>query len=73
MKDSFGYNKEIKREKPYLQYKLIYKHCLKKTWDDRFAGKLGEWGILRKGGILVMGDYFEMGDWNPFTDYVLLL
>ena len=29
VKDSFGYNKEIKREKPYLQYKLmIYKHCL---------------------------------------------
>ena len=29
---------------------------IRKTWDDRFAGKVGEWEILRNGGggILVM-------------------
>ena len=28
---------------------------IRKTWDDRFAGKVGGWGILRNGG----GDDFE--------------
>ena len=23
---------------------------IRKTWDDRFAGKVGGWGILRNGG-----------------------
>ena len=26
----------------------------RKTWDDRFAGNVEGWGILRNGGILVM-------------------
>ena len=25
-----------------------------KTWDDRFASKVGGWGILRNGKILIM-------------------
>ena len=28
---------------------------MRKIWDDRFAGKLEGWGILRNGGILVIG------------------
>ena len=28
---------------------------LRKTWDDQFPGKMGEWEILRNGRILVMG------------------
>ena len=28
---------------------------IRKTWDDRFAGKVGGWTFLRNGGILVMG------------------
>ena len=36
----------------------------RKTWDDRFVGKVGRWGILRNGGdpsngvgmILKLGD-----------------
>ena len=27
---------------------------IRKTWDDGFVGKVGGWGILRNGGILVM-------------------
>ena len=27
-----------------------------KTWDDKFAGKVGGWRILRNRGILIMGD-----------------
>ena len=23
---------------------------IRKTWDDRFTGKMGGWGILRNGG-----------------------
>ena len=34
---------------------------IRKTWDDGFAGEVGGWGILRDGGILVMGDDFEIG------------
>ena len=35
---------------------------IRKTQDDRFAGKVGGWGILRNGEILVMArDDFEMG------------
>ena len=34
---------------------------IRKTWDDWFASKIGGWGILRNGGILVMGYDFEMG------------
>ena len=28
---------------------------IRKTWDDQFPIKMGEWGILRNGRILVMG------------------
>ena len=28
---------------------------MRKIWDNRFAGKLEGWGILRNGGILVIG------------------
>ena len=28
---------------------------MRKSWDDQFAGKVGEWGILRNGVILIMG------------------
>ena len=28
---------------------------IRKTWDDGFASEVGRWGILRNGGILVMG------------------
>ena len=28
---------------------------IRKTWDDRFAGKMGGWGALRNGGIPVKG------------------
>ena len=28
---------------------------IRKTLDDKFPAKVGEWGILRNGGILVMG------------------
>ena len=31
---------------------------IRKTWDDRFDGKVGRWGFLRNGGILVMGGRF---------------
>ena len=34
---------------------------IRKTWEDRFAGKMAGWGILKNGGMLVMGDDFEMG------------
>ena len=34
---------------------------IRKTWEDRFADKLAGWGILKNGGMLVMGDDFEMG------------
>ena len=34
---------------------------IRKTWEDRFAGKVAGWGILKNGGMLVMGDDFEMG------------
>ena len=34
---------------------------IRKTWYDGFAGEVGGWGILRDGGILVMGDDFEIG------------
>ena len=32
---------------------------IRKTSDDRFVGKMGEWKFLRNGGILVMGDDLE--------------
>ena len=38
---------------------------IRKTWDDQFVGKIGGLGILRNGGILVMGDDFEMGGLIP--------
>ena len=50
VKDSLGYNKKVARMGK-----------VRKTREDRFAAKVGGWGILRNGGILVMGDYFEMG------------
>ena len=28
---------------------------IRKTLDDKFPAKVGGWGILRNGGILVMG------------------
>ena len=28
---------------------------IRKTWDDGFAGQVGEWGILRNGGDFEMG------------------
>ena len=34
---------------------------IRKAWDDQFAGKMGGWGILKNGGILIMGSNFEMG------------
>ena len=34
---------------------------IRKTWEDRFADKVAGWGILKNGGMLVMGDDFEMG------------
>ena len=51
---------------------------LRKTWNDRFVGKVRGWGILRNGGgagggggIPVMGDDFETGGgWYTFTNYV---
>ena len=33
---------------------------IRKTWEDQFACKVGGWGILRNGGILIMGDDFDM-------------
>ena len=27
---------------------------IRKTWDDRFAGKVGGWGILRNGGGMIL-------------------
>ena len=42
---------------------------IRKAWDDQFAGKMGGWGILKNGGILIMGGNFEMGGgWYPFMD-----
>ena len=29
---------------------------IRKTWDDGFADKVGGWGILRNGGILIIRD-----------------
>ena len=47
---------------------------IRKTLDGGFAGKVGGWGILRNGGDPRNGgDDFEIGDWYPFTDYVLSL
>ena len=40
---------------------------IRKTWDDQFDGKIGRLGILRNGGILVMGDDFEM--WGLIPNY----
>ena len=34
---------------------------IRKTWNDWFDSKIRGWGILRNGGILVMGYDFEMG------------
>ena len=28
---------------------------IRKTWDEGFAGKVGGWGILRNGAILIIG------------------
>ena len=45
---------------------------IRKSWDDQFAGKVVEWGILRNGVILVMGggDHSGMeGSLYAFTDY----
>ena len=43
---------------------------IRKTWDDWFAGKVGGWGILRHGGILVMGDNFEIGGGGADTPFL---
>ena len=32
-----------------LNFKFAFL-SIRKTWDDRFAGKVGEWGIPRRGG-----------------------
>ena len=32
-------------------------------------GDFKKWGDPSNGGILVMGDDFEMGGWYPFTEY----
>ena len=46
---------------------------LRKTWDDRFAGKVGGGGMgdLNKqgGGSQKWGDDFEMEGWDPFMDH----
>ena len=54
---------------------------ISKIWDGRFVGKMGrtwgdggQWEILKNGGILVMGDDFEMGGAGyPFTNYEYVL
>ena len=51
-------------------YSTVVFLLIRTTWDDRITSKVGVWGILRNGGILVMGDDFEMGDRYHFTDYV---
>ena len=39
---------------------------IRKTWVDGFASEVGGWRILRNGGgILVMGDDFEIGGLIP--------
>ena len=42
-----------------LNFTVIFL-LIRKTWDNGFASKVGGWEILRNGGILVMGDDFEM-------------
>ena len=38
-----------------LNFTVAFLLIIRKTWDDRFSGKVGGWGILRNGGgILVM-------------------
>ena len=43
----------------------LYFSCIsvnRKTWEDRFAGKVGGWGVLRNGeNPSNRGDDFEMG------------
>ena len=40
---------------------------IRKTWNDRFAGKVGGCGILRnRGDLSNVGDDFEMGVDTPF-------
>ena len=38
---------------------------IRKTWDEQFAPKVGRWGILRNGGILVMREWFWNGGLVP--------
>ena len=44
-----------------------------KTWDHRFADKVGDGGDFKKWlGILVIGGMIlKWGAWNNFTDHVL--
>ena len=50
---------------------------IRKTLDDRFAGKVGGGEILRNGGIPVMGGSmilkWGVGGWYSFMDYALTL
>ena len=42
---------------------LLFQSCIsvnRKTWEDRFAGKVGGWGILRNGENLRMGRISNM-------------
>ena len=42
---------------------LLFHSCIsvnRKTWEDRFAGKVGGWGILRNGENLRMGRISNM-------------
>ena len=54
----------------FIELNLSVAFLLKrKTWDDPFAGKVGDGRSQEMGGILVMGRWFWNGRWYPFTDY----
>ena len=45
-----------------LNFTVAFLLIIRKTWDDRFSGKVGGWGILRNGGgILVMAGIILKG------------
>ena len=61
-------NPNIAKPEKFDHLLLVYHFTvtlIRKTWDDRFAGKVGGGGILRNGWILVMGrcTFTDFGVW----------
>ena len=66
----FRVNLKMKKPTICCCFTLIVFIELRKSWDDRFAGKMeGGWEILRNWGILVMGGMIlKWGRLIPFYE-----